>query len=289
MRSGFVSLIGRTNAGKSSLLNYLANEKLAMVSHKINATRRKINAIIMHNDNQIIFVDTPGLHQSNKLMNQMMIEVAIKASRDCDLVLFLASVKDNIQEYEKFINENPNIKHILLLTKVDLVSKEKLFVKIREYQKFQNNFLALIPISIKKQIYKKEILDVVCKNLPEHEYYYDPEFLSTTNTKDIYRDLILQSIFENTNSEIPYSCDVIITKVKEDEKFVFIMANIITDSKHHRQILIGKDGSCIKRIGISSRKLISEFCKQQIHIKLNILVKKSWKNDKFVIKEDFIY
>lgn len=289
IKSGFVSLIGKTNAGKSSLLNYLVDEKLSLVSHKINATRRRINGIVMHNNNQIIFVDTPGLHKSDKLINQVMIEVAISSINDCDLVLFVASIKDDLEYYENFIKLNQNVKHIVILTKIDLVSDEFVFKKILEYQKYQDVFLSLIPTTIKKKIYKNKILDEVCKFLPLHSYYYDPEFLSTTNTRDIYRDFILEAIFNNTNSEIPYSCDVIITKVKEDKNLVKILANIITDTKSHRQILIGKGGECIKRIGISARKLIENFTNCKIYIKLDIIVKKDWKNNKFVIKEQFIY
>lgn len=289
MKSGFVSLIGRTNAGKSSLLNYILGEKISLVSHKVNATRRKINGIVMHGDDQIIFVDTPGLHESNKMMNKIMVEVALNAIGDSDLVLFLAPIHDSTENYEKFLNLHNAVNHIVLLTKIDEANDEKIVQKLSEYQKFQDKFGAIIPINVKKNVFKRQILDEICKFLPEHEYFYDPELISSTNLRDIYRDFILESIFENTNSELPYSTDVIIEKVNETPNLISIYAKIITDTQSHKQILIGKNGDTIKRIGIKSKKLISAFSKVKIYVKLSVFVKKSWKNDENSIKSHFIY
>ncbi|MDA3055810.1 MULTISPECIES: GTPase Era [unclassified Campylobacter] len=289
MKSGFVSLIGRTNAGKSSFLNYILGEKISLVSHKVNATRRKINGIVMHGDDQIIFVDTPGLHESNKMMNKIMVEVALNAIGDSDLVLFLAPIHDSTENYEKFLNLHNGVNHIVLLTKIDEANDEKIVKKLSEYQKFQDKFGAIIPINIKKNVFKRQILDEICKFLPEHEYFYDPELISSTNLRDIYRDFILESIFENTNSELPYSTDVIIEKVNETPNLISIYAKIITDTQSHKQILIGKNGDTIKRIGIKSKKLISAFSKVKIYVKLSVFVKKSWKNDENSIKSHFIY
>ena len=289
MKSGFVSLIGRTNAGKSSFLNYILGEKISLVSHKVNATRRKINGIVMHGSDQIIFVDTPGLHESNKMMNKIMVEVALNAIGDSDLVLFLAPIHDSTENYEKFLNSHDGINHIVLLTKIDEANDEKIVKKLSEYQKFQDKFGAIIPINIKKNVFKRQILDEICKFLPEHEYFYDPELISSTNLRDIYRDFILESIFENTNSELPYSTDVIIEKVNETPNLISIYAKIITDTQSHKQILIGKNGDTIKRIGIKSKKLISAFSKVKIYVKLSVFVKKSWKNDENSIKSHFIY
>lgn len=288
-KSGFVSLIGRTNAGKSSLLNFILGEKISMVSHKQNATRRKINAIVMNGDDQIIFIDTPGLHKSEKLMNKTMVEVALSSAQDADLVLFLASVHDDVTNYEKFLAKFKDTKHILVLTKIDEVSDEKLAKKITQYSKFSDKFLALVPTSIKKQICKKPLLDEICKYLPNHEYYYDPEILSPTISKDIYRDLILEAVFESVSSEVPYSTDVIVKKVVEKENLISIYADIITDNNSHKKILIGKDGLAIKRIGIKAKKLISEFSKLKIYLNLKVVVKKSWNSDEMLIRKHFIY
>ncbi|QKF64603.1 GTPase Era [Campylobacter corcagiensis] len=288
-RSGFVSLIGRTNAGKSSLINFLLGEKLSMVSHKQNATRRKINAIVMNGDDQIIFIDTPGLHESSKVMNKLMIDVALKSMGDADLVLFLASVHDSTQNYEKFLNLKRSVGHILVLTKIDEVDDKKLANKLMEYSKFSKEFISLVPVSIKKNICKKALLDEISKNLPLHPHYYDKELISTTNTKDIYRDLILEGVFDSVSSEIPYCTDVIVERVEERDDIVKIYAKIITDNNHHKKILIGKGGETIKRIGIRSKKLISEFTKVKIFVKLEVIVKKGWNLDENSVKEHFIY
>ncbi|CZE49445.1 GTPase Era [Campylobacter geochelonis] len=289
MKSGFVSLIGRTNAGKSSLLNYLLGEKISMVSHKVNATRRKINGIVMKDENQIIFVDTPGLHDSNKMINKLMIDVAIKSIGDADMVLFLASIHDDLSDYEKFLQIKNLPPHIVLLTKTDEASNEKIAKKLTQYQQFQDKFKAIMPVNIKKNIYKAQILNEICKYLPEHEYYYDPQLLSSTNTKDIYRDFILEAIFDSVSSEIPYSSDVVINKVIENENLISIYADIITDTQSHKKILIGKNGDTVKRIGIKSKKLISAFSKVKIFINIKIIIKKDWNSNENVAKKHFIY
>ena len=147
MKSGFVSIIGRTNAGKSSFLNALLNEKITIVSHKQNATRRKINGIVMNGEDQIIFTDTPGLHESNKAINQLLINQAIKSMGDCELIVFLAPIHDSTSDYEKFLALNPEKPHILVLTKVDESSNAKVLEKITQYQKFQDKFTALLTFS----------------------------------------------------------------------------------------------------------------------------------------------
>lgn len=289
MKSGFVTLIGRTNAGKSSLINYLVGEKISLVSHKINATRRKINAIAMHSDNQIIFIDTPGLHESNKTMNKLMIDVAIKSLGDADLILFLASIHDDLSDYEKFLNLNQPKKHILILTKCDEADEKKIISKLQIYQKFQDKFEAIIPVSIKKNIYRKVVLDEICKFLPEHNYYFDPEILSSTNLRDIYRDFILEAIFESVSSEIPYCSDVLIEKIEEKSNLLNIKAKIITDTNSHRMILIGKNGETIKRIGIKSRKKILQFSNTKTNLILEVNVKKDWNKKEKSLKGEFIY
>ncbi|MDO5046191.1 GTPase Era [Campylobacter sp.] len=285
MKSGFVSIIGRTNAGKSSLLNCLLDEKIAIVSHKQNATRRKISGIVMNGEDQIIFTDTPGLHESDKTLNKLMINEAIKSMSDCDAILFLALVHDSTGEYEKFLNLKPKVPHILVLTKVDEVSNAKILEKITQYQKFQDKFTALLPFSVKKQTYKKPLLDEICKLLPEHEYFYDPEFITPTNEKEIYKEFILEAIYDNLSDELPYSTDVMIDKVKEKSEITEIFATIITDKEIHKSMIVGKNGETIKRIGINSRKMISKLTDKKIFLKLVVSVKKGWsKDEKLIMK-----
>ena len=279
MKSGFVSIIGRTNAGKSSFLNALLNEKIAIVSHKQNATRRKINGIVMNGEDQIIFTDTPGLHESNKAINQLLINQAIKSMGDCDLIVFLAPIHDDTSDYEKFLALNPEKPHILVLTKVDESSNAKVLEKITKYQKFQDKFAALLTFSTKQPTYKKPLLDEICKLLPEHEYFYDPEFLTPTNEKEIFREFILEAIYENLSDEIPYLSDAIIKSVKEKIGITEIYASIITERDIHKSMIIGKNGETIKRIGIFARKLIQNLTNTKVFLKLDVVVKKGWSKE----------
>ena len=279
MKSGFVSIIGRTNAGKSSFLNALLNEKIAIVSHKQNATRRKINGIVMNGEDQIIFTDTPGLHESNKAINQLLINQAIKSMGDCDLIVFLAPIHDSTSDYEKFLALKPEKPHILVLTKVDESSNAKVLEKITKYQKFQDKFAALLTFSTKQPTYKKPLLDEICKLLPEHEYFYDPEFLTPTNEKEIFREFILEAIYENLSDEIPYLSDAIIKSVKEKTGITEIYASIITERDIHKSMIIGKNGETIKRIGIFARKLIQNLTNTKVFLKLDVVVKKGWSKE----------
>ena len=279
MKSGFVSIIGRTNAGKSSFLNALLNEKITIVSHKQNATRRKINGIVMNGEDQIIFTDTPGLHESNKAINQLLINQAIKSMGDCDLIVFLAPIHDSTSDYEKFLALNPEKPHILVLTKVDESSNAKVLEKITQYQKFQDKFAALLTFSTKQPTYKKPLLDEICKLLPEHEYFYDPEFLTPTNEKEIFREFILEAIYENLSDEIPYLSDAIIKSVKEKTGITEIYASIITERDIHKSMIIGKNGETIQRIGIFARKLIQNLINTKVFLKLDVVVKKGWSKE----------
>ena len=285
-KAGFVAVVGRPNSGKSSLLNWLIGEKLALVSHKANATRKRMNFIVMHKNAQLIFVDTPGIHQKERLLNQFMLEEAIKAIGDCDLILFLASVKDDVKEYEEFLKLNKkDTPHIVLLTKMDLVSKDKLLQKLDEYKKYQDKYLEIIPISIKKGTKQNELLDKIVKYIPNHPYLYDPELLTTENTKEIYKEYIRESLFNNLSDEIPYLSDVVVERVEELPDIEKIYAKIITEKQSQKGMIIGKGGSAIKRIGIEARKNIENLCQKKVFLKLDVVVKPGWSKDKKALSD----
>ncbi len=285
-KAGFVAVVGRPNSGKSSLLNWLIGEKLALVSHKANATRKRMNFIVMHKNAQIIFIDTPGIHHKDRLLNQFMLEEALKAIGDCDLVLFLASVKDDIKDYEEFLKLNSKkTPHIVLITKTDLVSKDYLLKKLSLYQKYQDNFLELVPISIKKGTKQSDLLDVISKYIPDHPYLYDPELLTTENLKEIYKEYIREAIFNNLSDEIPYLSDVVVDKVEEGAEIEKIYAHIITEKKSQKGMIIGKGGSAIKRIGVEARKNIETLLGRKVFLKLEVVVKPGWSKDKKVLAD----
>jgi len=279
-KAGFVAIIGRPNAGKSTLMNALLGEKISMVSQKANATRKRVNAIVMHKHNQIIFVDTPGLHEKEKMLNQFMMQEAIKAIGDCDLILFLAPVTDSTQEYEKFLKLSKR-PHLVLLSKIDHVNNEKILQKIQEYQKFQDNFLGIIPVSVTKGgIGFESVLDEISKHLPVSPYLYNPDDLTTEMLRDIYKEFIREAIFDNISDEIPYETDVLIDKVEEGKTLEKIRATIIVEKQTQKGIIIGKGGAAIKRIGRDSRVQIENLIGKKVFLDLFVSVKKGWTNDK---------
>jgi len=249
-KAGFVSLIGRPNAGKSTLMNSLLGENIAMVSQKANATRKRSNAIVMYEDTQIIFIDTPGLHEREKILNQFMLDEALKAIGDCDLIVYLAPVTDGVEHYEKFLKLNNNkTKHIIVLSKIDQVSQEKLFKRISSYNQFSDSFEALIPVAIPKKLGHTDLLKTISKNLPDSPFLFDPEDLTSELVRDIYAGFIREGIFENVSDEIPYESDVIIDSIEENNKIDKIHATIIIEKESQKGIIIGKGGDSIKRIG----------------------------------------
>ncbi|MDX9743140.1 MAG: GTPase Era [Arcobacteraceae bacterium] len=285
-KCGYVSTIGRPNAGKSSLLNWLVGEKINMVSHKANATRKRSNTIVMHGDDQIIFVDTPGLHHQEKLINQFMLEEALKAIGECDLILFLAPVTDKIVHYERFLEENKkNTPHLLLLTKTDFVTSEEVANKIAEYEKYNDKYKAIIPISIKKGKKQANLLDVVVQYLPVGPYLFDTEILTTTNLRDIYREFIRESVFDNISDEIPYEADVIMNKVEEKPNVEVIKATIIVEKQTQKGMIIGEGGVAIKRIGLNARKKIEKLIGKKVYLELFVSVKKGWSKNKEGLRE----
>lgn len=278
-KSGFVAVVGRPNAGKSTLLNHLLEEKLTMVSKKAQATRKRMNIIYMYKESQIIFIDTPGLHEREKLLNKFMLDEALKAIDDSDLIVFLAPVTDSTKPYEEFL-EKSNKKHIVLLTKMDTAPQKELLEKLSIYQKFQDKFEAIIPFSVKKNIGKEGLLTEITKLLPNSPYFYDTEILTTDTIRDIYKELIRESIFENLSDEIPYESDVLIEKIEESEDLDKIYAQIIVEKEQQKRMIIGQNGKTIKRVGMYARKTIENFSHKKIFLNLDVKVKKGWSKNK---------
>jgi len=285
-RAGFVSLIGRPNAGKSTLMNSLLGEKIAMVSQKANATRRRSNAIVMMEDTQIIFVDTPGLHEREKILNQFMLDEALKAMGDCDLIVYLAPVTDSVEHYEKFLQMNKkNIKHIIVISKIDQVKQDKLFKTIASYNRFADHFEALIPVAVPKKVGHEDLLKVICENLPESPFLFDPQDLTSELVRDIYSGFIREAIFENVSDEVPYESDVIIESIEEEHHVDVIHAMIIIEKESQKGIIIGKGGESIKRIGKSAREKIERLSGKKAYLNLQVVVKKGWTKDVNFLKE----
>jgi len=286
-KAGFVAVVGRPNAGKSTLLNYVVGEKLAMVSKKAQATRKRMNIIVMHGDTQIIFVDTPGIHEKERLLNQFMLDEALKAMGDSDLIIFLAPVTDKLTEYEKFLKlaQAKGVKHMIILTKIDHVKQGDILAKLSEYQKYQDYFEAIIPFSVNKKVGKKQLLDEISKYLPTSPFLYDPEILTTEHIRNIYKELIRESIFENLSDEIPYESDVTIEKIEESDNLDKVYATIVVEKETQKGMIVGQKGAGIKRVGKLAREQMEIFSGKKIFLDLHVSVKKGWSKNKDGLEE----
>jgi GTP-binding protein Era len=286
-KSGFIAVVGRPNSGKSTLLNYLVGRKIAMVSKKAQATRKRMKIIVMHKGNQLIFIDTPGIHKKEKLINEFMLEEALKAMGDSDLILFLAPITDNLKEYKRFLElkEAQRVKHILLLTKIDHVKYNDILKKLGEYQKYQNRFKTIIPFSVKKKIGKDVLLDEVVNCLSESPIFFDTNIITTERIRDIYKELIRESIFENLSDEIPYEADVTIEKINESEGIDRVYATIIVEKESQKGIIVGNQGEGIKRVGRFAREQLEIFSQKKIYLNLHVSVKRRWSKSRSGLEE----
>lgn len=295
-RCGFVATLGRPNAGKSTLLNALLGQKISLTSHKANATRKQLQIIMQHSgidtrgsyDAQIIFVDTPGIHHQEKLLNQYMLHQSLRAMNDCDLGIYLAPVSDEVRYYEEFLNlsrdKSVHNKHILLISKTDMVDKTALMKKIAQYQQYQSHYLALVPMSVKKGFYPKDLLESIALFLPDSAFLFDEECITTAQTREIVKELIRESVFENLSDEIPYESDVVIERYEEGE-IERIYATIIVEKQSQKGVVIGAKAQTIKRIGILARKNIELFLDKQVFLKLEVSVQKGWSKETKKLKK----
>jgi len=291
-KAGFVAVVGRPNAGKSTLLNHIVGEKLAMVSKKAQATRKRMNIIVMHEnlqgeESQIIFVDTPGIHEKERLLNKFMMDEALKAIGDADLIVFLAPITDKLTEYEKFLSmiEAKGTKHIVLLTKMDHVKQGDILHKLGQYQKYQDRFEAIIPFSVNKKIGKAQLLNEISKHLPNSPFLFDTEILTTDNIRDIYKELIRESIFENLSDEIPYESDVTIEKIDETDTLDTVYATIVVEKDTQKGMIVGQKGEGIKRVGKFARQQMEIFSGKRIFLDLHVSVKKGWSKNRDGLEE----
>lgn len=293
-KAGFVALIGRPNAGKSSLLNALSGEKLALVSHKSNATRSTMHFIIPHTTKQgqncqIVFIDTPGIHKREKLLNQFMLKSALKAMEECDICAFMCAFGDDLKHYEEFLEIYPQ-KHIIIVSKIDYASNEKLAKYLARFSPFSDRFYALVPISVKKGINLDSLLESICTHLPHSPALYDEDMFTTHTSRQIAKEAIREAIFSLCSDEIPYESEVEIlsfvespTNAKNTQKAIPITrinARILVSKQSQKLIVVGKNGNSIKRISTYARHKIEEILAQKIFLNLSVIVRKEWAKSK---------
>ena len=286
-KSGFVSIIGRTNVGKSTLINLLVGEKIAAMANKVQTTRTAIKGIVNRENSQIIFIDTPGIHKPKTKLNENMIELSWGAIEDSDVILFLieADSKDIGKGDRKILDKIKESKKkcILIINKVDLVNKEEL-IKLIDLYRNEYNFEAVIPISALKDKYKDIVLDEIEKNLKEGPAYYDIEDYTDQTLRQLAEETIREKALILLRDEIPHGIFVRVEKMKlkkteKKEDIYNIEATIYCLKDSHKGIIIGKGGEMLKRIGTMARKDMEQNFGTKVNLKTWVKVKEDWVNN----------
>ena len=287
MRSGFVSLIGRPNVGKSTLLNSIIGTKVAITSHTAQTTRNMIQGVYHGDDLQIIFVDTPGIHKPKNKLGRVLNKQAYYSLSDVDVILFLVDVTESFGKGDMFIldklREN-DIPVILVLNKIDKITYKEILPKIDEYKDLYP-FQEIVPVSAYKSKNIDELISVVSKYLKDDIPYYDSDTITNVSTTFSISELIREKILLYTREEVPHSVTCIVEDISEDKSSIRIIASIIVDREHLKKILIGHNGSMVKKIGTNSRKEIELLLGKKVYLDLQVKVVPNWRDKDSFLNE----
>lgn len=285
-KSGFAALIGRPNVGKSTLMNCLIGQKIAITSSKPQTTRNRIQTVYTSEKGQIVFVDTPGIHKAKNRLGDYMVNVARRSLSEVDVILWLVEPSNYIGAGEESILEQlsrVNTPVILVINKIDTVKKEELFGFIDTYRK-RMDFAEIVPVSALKKDNTEELLSCIFKYLPYGPAFYDEDTVTDQPQRQIVAELIREKALRTLEEEIPHGIAVTIEKMKRRGKIMDIEATIICERDSHKGIIIGKQGSMLKRIGSSARRDIEEMLECKVNLQLWVKVKKDWRDSEFLLK-----
>lgn len=281
MKCGFVSLVGRPNVGKSSLLNSILDMKLAITSNVSGTTRNIIQGIYNDDLSQIVFVDTPGIHKPNNKLGNLMNKKTYNNVDGVDVILFLIDASKGFGKGDQFILEkikNRDIPIFLLLNKIDLVkNKENLLLEINKLKDLYN-FREIIPISARKKDNIDLLISCIKKQLPESEKIYSEEDLTNVSTRFIMAEFLREKILELTHEEIPHTVTCYVENFEEDEKVVHIQILIVIDRENIKKIIIGKNGSMLKEIGTRARIDMEKFLGKKVFLETYVKTLKNWRD-----------
>lgn len=284
-KSGFVSIVGRPNVGKSTLLNSILETKLAIMSDVAQTTRNTIQGIHTDDEAQIIFMDTPGIHKPQDRLGTFMNTTALNSIFGVDLVLFLAPANEKIGRGDKFIIERLKEADVfLVLSKIDTVSKEELIKKLQEWQELFD-FKEIIPISATTNDNIDLLLKTVKAYLPEGNMYYPQDHLTDHPERFVMAEFIREKILYFTKEEVPHSVAIVIERMLEDEAGVEIIATIVCDRKSQKGIIVGKQGTMIKKIRQNAQREMKRFLQVPVHLELFVKVENNWRNKQKYLKE----
>lgn len=285
-KSGFVTLIGRPNVGKSTLMNCLIGQKIAITSNRPQTTRNRIQTVYTSQEGQIVFVDTPGIHKAKNKLGNYMVNVAKSTLKEVDVILWLVEPSDFIGAGEKSIIEQlsgVNIPVILVINKIDTVRRDELFGFIDNYRK-EMDFDEIVPVSALKKENTEELIKCIMKYLPYGPAFYDEDTVTDQPKRQIVAELIREKALRCLDEEIPHGIAVTIEKMKWRKNIVDIEATIICEKESHKGIIIGRQGNMLKKIGVSARKDIENMLESKVNLQLWVKVKKDWRDSDFLLK-----
>ncbi len=287
MKSGFIGLVGRPNVGKSTLLNSIIGRKVAITSNKPQTTRNNIQGIYTDGDYQMVFVDTPGIHKPKHKLGKVLNKQAFFSINDVDIILFLVDITEKLGPGDKFVIEmfkEINKPVILILNKIDKLPKEEILIKIDEYKDLYN-FDEIVPVSALKRENVSHLIDVLKKYLPDTIKYFDDNTVTNVDVTFMISEYIREKVLELTNEEVPHSTTCIVENIEEDNNTIIINASIIVDRDNLKKIIIGKNGSMIKEIGIRARKDIEELLNKKVYLDLFVKVIPKWRDKDRILNE----
>ncbi len=287
MKSGFVSFVGRPNVGKSTLLNTIIGKKVAIATNKPQTTRNLIQGIYNDPDSQIVFVDTPGIHKPNNKLGSVLNRQAYYTFDEVDIVVLLVDGSEQLGTGDKFVIERlKEVKQpvILVINKIDKLSKEQIYLKIKEYSELYD-FKEIIPLSAMKNSNVKELIKVLKEYLPVGEQMFDEELYTNSSERFMVSEIIREKVFNLTEQEVPHSLTCVVEEMKFNRNSVSIIASIIVDRDSLKKIIIGARGSKIKQIGIEARKDIENLLGKKVFLELYVRTIEKWRDKEKYLME----
>ncbi len=287
MKSGFVSLVGRPNAGKSTLLNSIIGKKVAITSNKPQTTRNSIQGIYHEKDTQIVFVDTPGIHKPNHKLGSYLNKQAYYSSTDVDVILFLIDASTEFGRGDEFVLnkiKEANKPIILVMNKIDKLTNQQILEKINQYKEIYE-FADIVPVSALKKNNTKELIKTIKQYLTDEIKYYEDDQITNKPITFQISEIVREKIFELTEQEVPHSLTCIVENIEKDKNSYHINVAIIVDRDALKRIIIGKQGSMIKEIGIRSRKELEEFLGKKVYLETYVKTIKKWRDKEKYLQE----